>query len=199
MKRLLIILIIISTILSGCIFGDDQYEFKKLTKDFWLNWTVEENNKTLLLSTEKDGNGGTILIKETVFAVGYDDNFIIAKQHPNRQEEIQKRLFNYDTTEKAYLLTDPSDTIYISGKDDSIFKKNGNYYHISNGWNPPDSLKPYKNETNYFIIDIRKYKRQQPNNYDTYKFQNENDFLKKRQQLKISDQLTFSIIDSSLM
>ena len=199
MKRLLLILTIISAIFSGCFWGDEAYEYKKLTKDFWLNWWGEENNKYLLLSTEKDGNGGLILIKETVFAVGYDDNFIIAKQHPNRQEEIQKRLFNYDTTEKAYLLTDPNDTIYISGKDDSIYEKKGKYYHISNGWNPPDSLKPFKKETNYFIIDIRKYNRQQPNSYDRYEFKNENDFLKKRKQLNVSDQLTFSIIDSTLI
>ena len=191
MKQPLLILTIISTILSGCFWGDEAHEYKKLTKDFWLNWWAEENNKYLLLSTEKDGNGGLILVKETVFAVGYDDNFIIAKQHPNRQEEIQKRLFNYDTTEKSYLLTDPNDTMYVSGKDDSIYKKNGKYYHISNGWNPPDSLKPYKKETNYFIIDIRKYIRHQPNSYVTYEFKNENDFLKKRKELKISEKLTF--------
>ena len=199
MKIFLLVLTITSTIFSGCFWGDEPYEYKKLTKDFWLNWWAEENNKYLLLSTEKDGNGGLILVKETVFAVGYNDSFIIAKQHPNRQEEIQKRLFNYDTIEKAYVLTNPSDTIYISGSDDSIYQKNGKYYHISNGWNPPDSLKPYKKETNYFIIDIRKYNRQKPNSYDIYELKNENDFIRKRKELKVSEQLTFSIVDSTLM
>jgi hypothetical protein len=97
MKRLLLIFTIISTILSGCFWGDEASEYKKLTKDFWLNWWAEPNNKYILLSTEKDGNGGLILIKETVYAVGYDDNFIIAKQHPNRQEEIQKKDFSIMT------------------------------------------------------------------------------------------------------
>ena len=178
---------------AGCF----RHQYKKpITGGYYLYAYASDEDMSVM---HFDKYGGLEIISPTVFSIGYDKNFIIAKQHPNRQEEIQKRLFNYDTTEKAYLLTDPNDTIYISGKDDSIYEKKGKYYHISNGWNPPDSLKPFKKETNYFIIDIRKYNRQQPNSYDRYEFKSENDFLEKRKQLNVSDQLTFSIIDSTLI
>lgn len=199
MKQLLIIFLFVIVALPSCFWGDEPYEYKKLTKDFWLHWWAEPNDKHILLSTEKDGNGGLIVVGETIFAVGYNDSFIIAKQHPNLEKEIGDRLFNYDTVEKAYLLTDPNDTVYLAENGDSIYHKNGKVYHISNGWNPPDSLKPYRKATNYYIIDIRNYSRHKPKSYSSFQFDTESAFLKKKQELKISDKLNFSIVDSTLL
>ena len=191
-----IIIILCSLFLTGCRMGDEESVNKKLTKDFWLNWWGDYTDQHILLSTENDGNGGTFVVERTVFAIGYDDHFIIALQHPDLEEEIQSRLFNSDSITGDFKLTTPSDTIYLS-KEDSVYQKNGEWYHINNGWNPPDSLRPYEGITNYFIIDIRKYNRKTWGNNNIYKFNNEDDFNKKRIELNVSKKLTFKIINSS--
>ena len=185
-KTLVILLIGIS--FSSCL--DDPITARKVTKDYYLNW-VYDNSDQILLRSSDEGKSGSIEISETVFAVGFNDNFIIAKQHPNLEEEISKRLFGNHEKGGDYLLTNPADTIYLS-KEDGIYEKNGKWYHITNGWNPPDSLKPYKKITFYHIIDIRKKKAKK------YKFDNESEFWAKRQNLGIPKNLNFSIIAKDL-
>jgi hypothetical protein len=196
MKKL--ILIGLSTLfLTGCFWGDEPTSYKKLTKDFWLNWWADSTDQHILHSTADDGNGGSFVIKQTVFAVGFNDNFIIAKQHPDKQEEIKGRLFNRDSVERTYQLSDPADTIWLS-VEDSIYQKNGKWFHISNGWNPPDSLKPYKKITYFHIIDIRQYKRKNWNSYKVYTFDNEAEFINKRHELGVPDDLIFTIKSPTL-
>jgi hypothetical protein len=178
-------------LLTGCFFGDEPTSYKKLTKDFWLNWWADSADQHILLSTSQDGNGGSFVVEPTVFAVGYDSNFIIAKQHPDKQQEVQRRLFNRDSVEGTYLLSDPKDTIWLSGED-SIYQKNGKWYHISNGWNPPDNLKPYRAITYFHIVDIRHYRKGDWQSYKAYRFDNEADFNKKRKDLGVSDNLKFT-------
>jgi hypothetical protein len=182
---------------TGCFWGDEPTSYKKLTKDFWLNWWADSTDQHILLSTSKDGNGGSFIIKQTVFAVGYNDNFIIAKQHPDKQEEIQSRLFNRDSIEGTFVLTNPADTIWLSSED-SIYKKNGKWYHISNGWNPPSNLKPYKDITYFHILDIRRYESGKPESYRVYTFDNEKDFVNKRHELEVPENLTFTILSPTL-
>ena len=177
--------------------GDEETLNRKLIKDFWLNWWADCTNQHIILSTEEDGNGGTFVVEKTVFAVGFDNNFIIAKQHPDMEDEIESRIFNSDSISGDYILIDPSDTIYLS-EEDSIYQKNGKWYHISNGWNPPDSLKPYKAITNYYLVDIREYNRKKWDNSKIYKFSNETDFNKKRLELNVPEKLTFTIKNSLL-
>jgi len=184
-------------LLTGCFFGDEPSSYRKLTKDFWLNWWADCKDQHVLLSTSEDGNGGSQVIEQTVFAVGYNNNFIFAKQHPDKEEEIRARLFNPDNTEGAFLLSDPADTIWLSDED-SIYKKNGKWYHISNGWNPPDSLKPYKRITFFHLIDIRRYERNNWNSYKIYTFDNEAEFINKRHELGVPENLTFTINSPAL-
>ena len=186
-KKILVILII-GFSFSSCL--DDSITARKVTKDYYLNW-VYDNSDQILLRSSDEGKSGSIEISETVFAVGFNDNFIIAKQHPNLEEEISKRLFGNHEKGGDYLLTNPADTIYLS-KEDGIYEKNGKWYHITNGWNPPDSLKPYKKITFYHILDIRTKKAKK------YSFDNESEFWAKRQNLGIPKNLNFSIIDKDL-
>jgi len=188
---------LIGLLLIGCFWGDEPTSYQKLTKDFWLNWWADSTDQHILLSTDDNGNSGSLVVKQTVFAVGFDDNFIIVQQHPDKQEEIKARLFNPDSSTGDYLLTNPADTMWLSGED-SIYQKNGKWYHISNGWNPPDSLKPYKAITYFHIVDIRKYTRKNWDSYKVYTFDNENDFINKRHELGVSDNLTFTIISPTL-
>ncbi|QXP78755.1 hypothetical protein [Winogradskyella sp. HaHa_3_26] len=187
MKNILIILLI-GISFSSCL--DDPITTRKVTNDYYLNW-VYDNSDQILLRSSDDGKSGSIEISETVFAVGFNDNYIIAKQHPNLEKEISERLFGNFATNGDYLLENPSDTIYLS-KDDRIYEQDGKWYHISNGWNPPDSLKPYKKTTYYHIIDIR------PKNGKKYKFNNKSEFWAKRERLGIPKSLDFSIIDKDL-
>ncbi len=196
MKKLLLLGLSLS-LLAGCLFGDDQTSYTKLTKDFWLNWFGDSTDQNIVFNTSKNPNGGLLVIQHTVFAVGYNNNFIIAKQHPDKQEEIQARLFNRDSSEGAFLLTDPADTIWLSSED-SVYKKNGKWYHISNGWNPPRNLKPYKGTTYFYIVDIRKYQSGNSDSYQVLKFDNEKDFIKKRHELEVPESLTFTIISPTL-
>ena len=197
MKKL--ILIGLSALfIAGCFWGGDEAtSYTKLTKDFWLNWWADSTDQHILLSFDNKGNGGTPIIKQTVFAVGFNDNFIIAKQHPDKVEEIQARLFNRDSVTGDYLLESPADTIWLSGED-RIYQKNGKWYHISNGWSPPDSLKPYKRITYFHIVDIRHYKRKDWKSYTVYTFDSEADFMKKRQELEVPNELTFTIKSPTL-
>ena len=135
-----IILLVVGISLSSCF--DETITARKITKDYYLHWIYEKNDQILLKSSD-EGISGIVEISETVFAIGFNDKYIIAKQHPNLEREISERLFDNYVKNGDYLLENPADTIYLA-KDDSIYKQDGKWYHISNGWNPPDSLKDYK-------------------------------------------------------
>jgi hypothetical protein len=182
------VILIIGLSFSSCL--DEPITARKITKDYYLQWVYENADQKLLQSSD-EGKSGSIKISETVFAVGFNDKYIIAKQHPNLEEEISERLFGNYVTNGDYLIENPADTIYLA-KDDSIYKQDGKYYHISNGWNPPDSLKGYKEITYYHIIDIS------TRNGNNYKFDNEADFNNKREKLEIPKSLNFTIIDREL-
>ena len=190
MKKLILIGLT-SLLITGCFWGDEATSNTKLTKDFWLNWWADNTDQHILLSFDDTGNGGTPIIKQTVFAVGYNNNFIIAKQHPNKEEEISERLFSDQNSKGDFEIKNLGDTVYLS-KDDRIYYDSGKLYHRSNGWNPPDSLKPYRKITFYHIIDIRNYDRKNHDKYIVYTFKSEKEFIKKRHKLRVPEKLTFT-------
>jgi len=59
----------------------------------------------------------------------------------------------------------------------------------------PDTLKPYKETTNYYIIDIRNYSRSDYKSYALFTFDNEKGFNNKRIELNINDTLKFEVIN----
>lgn len=178
----------------SCLFDEEQSK-TKLVKDFWLNWWGDDRDTHLLRSD--DGRGGAVIIPETIFAIGYNKDFIIAKQHPNKEDEVSERLFGkFDNETGDFELVNPDDRVYLD-RDDSIYKKNGKWYHISNGWNPPDSLKPYRKITYYHIIDLRKYDL--PNGlYKSYISNDSAAFQKTRDSLGVPKQLNFTIVKKHL-
>ena len=188
LKKYLILLPVFLTTTS-C-FRDETSTIKKVTDEYYLKWVYENENQFLLRSSN-EGKSGVIEIPETVFAVGFNNKYIIAKQHPNLEREISERLFGITGDDGHFLLKNPSDTVSLS-KDDRIYQNNGKWYHISNGWSPPDSLKPYKGQTLYHIIDIKKKKE------NKWVFKSEADFLSGREKLGIPGSLDFSIVDKEL-
>jgi len=185
--------------LTGCFpFADHETSARHLTGPFYLTWSVEPKEQIIMESFDNSGLNGTIVIKPTVFAVGYDDSFIIVKHHPDKEEEIRLRLFKETNQQGHYLLQDPDDTVYLS-REDSIYQEDGKWYHISNGWSPSDTLKPYKAETLYSVIDIRNYNLQTWHGRDkVFTFKNAADFKKKQEELGVPKNLGFSIVDTTL-
>lgn len=183
-------------LLTACFWGDELHNETHITHNIWLKWWGEENDQHLLKAFDNDPSGGSYLLGPVVFAVGNNNDFIIAKQHPDMESEISKRLFKYSPETGDYELENPADTVYIA-TGDSIYTRNGKWYHISNGWNPPDSLKPYRTITYYHIIDLRKYKDGN-NDYQKHTFDNEPDFRKAKKKLGVPDDLDFTIVSHEL-
>jgi hypothetical protein len=193
--RNLILYGIFGLLLTSCYFADEDQSTKHLTKDFNLCWWGEKKSSSIYINKNQNEYGGGTVVEETVYEIGYDDNFIIAKQYPNKEKEINSRLFSIqDSISKDFLIANLSDTIYLS-KDDSVYTKNGNWYHISNGWNPSDSLYPYKKITNYHIIDIRNYNSDNQNGFERYSFDNQKDFELKKVELNIPKNLKFKALN----
>ena len=94
MKNYFIILFS-SLLLTSCLFGDNPSESTNLTKDFWLNWFENKTNQSIICS--ENGNNGHIVIDETVFAVGFNNDFIIAKHRPKIENDSIKKqeIINY--------------------------------------------------------------------------------------------------------
>ncbi|REE06928.1 hypothetical protein DFQ09_1294 [Winogradskyella pacifica] len=167
-------------------------------KDLKLEWWTESKNQTITLGMVRGDFGGLVIIPETVFAVGYNNDFVIAKSYPNKEKEIQNRLFNYDKKTGNYLLTEPNDTIYLNS-DDKYYQKDGKWYHMSNGWNPPNGLFPYKDSTYYHIIDLRNWDSSKKWNSDNlYRLNSKDEFNKKRIELNVPEKLDFEIVNKEL-
>lgn len=194
MKKLIAIFFLL--LLSSCYFGDNPSSNKKIVKDFWLNWWENKTDKHILLSNVDNGSMGTIIIEATVAEVGFNDDFIIVKQHPNVARKITERLSNYHFDGKAQEIKDLADTIWLHDHDE-VYEYNGKYFHKERFAIEflPDSLRPYKGITNYFILDLRKYDKTFQN-YELYKLKNEEEFFKKRKELKVPKSLNFTIKES---
>ncbi|WP_420553489.1 hypothetical protein [Tenacibaculum aiptasiae] len=196
MKKVLYISLILA-LTSSCFF-DEQNFSKPLVKDLKLEWWGDQKNQTITFGMVRGSFGGLLIIPETVFAVGYNDEFLIAKSYPNKEKEIRNRLFNYDKKTEDFLLTEPSDTIYLSS-DDRYYEKNGKWYHKSNGWNPPNGLFPYKDSIYYHIIDLRNWESSKKwNTENLHRFKSEEEFNKKRNELNIPKSIDFEIVYKEL-
>jgi hypothetical protein len=91
-------LIIISIILfQGCYFGIGLVE-QNLTDNFSLFANNSLDELSIWYKTDK--HIASIIVKETVFAVGYNNDFIIAKSHPkDSNNEVLKELTYYHIIE----------------------------------------------------------------------------------------------------
>jgi hypothetical protein len=176
---------LIGILFTGCI-GADETNTKQLVKGYNIGWWGEPRNQTLFQGTGGKQYGGVAIIPETVFAVGYNDDFIIAKQHPNNDDTISWN--NINEHETWELDSIPSDTL---SNQHSYVKINGKWHGISNGRNRHDELYPDKKVTNYYIIDIRTKE-------NIYKFISEDAYNLKRKELGIPNDLIFSIVDKEL-
>jgi hypothetical protein len=65
--------------LSGCLFDSGS---KRIVGRYIVLWIDEPENQTLSLQSATSASSSSVIILPYVFAVGHNDRFIIAKQHP---------------------------------------------------------------------------------------------------------------------
>lgn len=189
--------VFVAFLMSGCyLFGDDAHEEVGLTKGFYMNWFIDPAYRHIVLSRDNP-TSGIVVVRDAVVAAGYNDEFIIAMQHPNLSDTIEKRLFIRDSVTGDYQLLDPADSVYL-WEGDSLYERDGRWYHISNGSAIPDSLRPHKGITNYFVVDLRGYEEGDRDGYLVHQASNETDFLLLRSRLKVPEDLVFSFVDTTL-
>ena len=84
--------------LTGC-FGLFDSSSDDITGRYKVTWIDVQEQQFICVELEEYSTGSLILVPEYVFAVGHDDNFIIAKQHPTSGFEngfkIDKSVTNY--------------------------------------------------------------------------------------------------------
>jgi hypothetical protein len=66
---------------------------KDLGGDYSLDYVDSKKNMSIYYNDPKWGEIG--IINSTVFSVGYDERFIIAKQHPNENFVVNKEIVNF--------------------------------------------------------------------------------------------------------
>lgn len=182
---------------TGCYSWSDPESSQHVSRDIWLTWRGDPTDQSLATSTDGNASEAMNIIGPCIFAVGFDENYIIAKQHPDSAAKIQDRLFIPDKATGYFKLLSPADTIWLS-KEDRYFERNGHWYHISNGWNPPDSLKPYKAITYYYIIDLRNYDESNSNSLKVEKYNSIEDFESGREKLGVPQALDFTLVSTTL-
>lgn len=99
---------IIILICQACYFGAGLVE-ADLTDDFFLfaNNSIDE----LSIWYFPGDNGSNLIVKETVFAVGNNDKFIIAKSHPkNSGNKIDKNVTLYHIIEVEKFKINPKES-----------------------------------------------------------------------------------------
>lgn len=95
-------LFIISVLLTGC-FGLFDSGTKRITGKYIVVWIDLPRNQGIGEEIEGSPGSSIGLVPEYVFAVGHNDDYIIAKQHPTSGFENG---FEIDTTITNYYLID---------------------------------------------------------------------------------------------
>lgn len=92
----LVLLLLTAVSLNGCFLNRPE-SVQHVVKDFNLGWQGNPKHRSLFVNIDHSEYGGLKIIDETVFAIGYDQNFIIAYQHQilsgNNSQNHQDTIF----------------------------------------------------------------------------------------------------------
>ena len=83
-KFLFALLLLAVTFAPGCI-GGGVFSKERLVGRFAM-WAVDALSDNSVVEESEDGRASRVLIPPTVFAVGFNDQFIIAKRHPKSDQ-----------------------------------------------------------------------------------------------------------------
>jgi len=95
--------ILSSLLVSGCGFSHDEH----ITGPYRLI-AVDIDSQMSICYQNQDG-GAVGRINETVFSYGFNDRFIVAKQHPNNDRTVTNYFFLDMTNDSEY--ADPSGSV----------------------------------------------------------------------------------------
>jgi hypothetical protein len=71
------------------------YNFETIYGVYNIGWIDVKSNQRICKALEAGEHGGETLIKPSVFAVGNDSRFIIAKQHPYENGVLDTKTTSY--------------------------------------------------------------------------------------------------------
>ena len=97
---------IASILLSGCFFFDN--DFDPIVAEYNIGWIDTEETRSICKGLEVGDTGGETVVQEYVFAVGHNNQYIVAKQHPldyTKSPIVDTKTINYfviDYTKHPY-------------------------------------------------------------------------------------------------
>lgn len=186
--------IIILITFSGCSLDKPKIS-ENVVKDFNLGWWSETRYTALFLNNDHEEYGGREIIPETVVEIGYNEDFIIAKQHPNLYKEIKERVLDNET-DLGFELTNASDTVYLP--NEFLINSNGKWILKKEGVENLDYLFPYKEITYYYIVKIGDYRlRYWAREGNVFRFESEQEFNAGRIELGVPQSLELTPVDLS--
>ena len=111
-KHIKIILLSSTVFLTGC-FGLWDSDSDRITGKYIVLWIDLQENQTISEQFEMNSGGSSQIVAEYVFAVGHNDDFIIAKQHPTNGFEGG---YVIDTKTTNYYIVDMNRKILATGE-----------------------------------------------------------------------------------
>jgi hypothetical protein len=85
-RFLLALFLLAVTFAPGCVGGG--VFFKERLVGRFAMWAVDGLSDNSVVEESEDGRAARVLIPATVFAVGFNDQFVIAKRHPKSDHQI---------------------------------------------------------------------------------------------------------------
>ena len=86
-------LIFIAIFIISCAWLDES-EHQKIIGQYEVGWNDLESNRAITKKSEISENNYNIIVSDYVSAVGHNENYIIAKQHQNFNNEINYYLID---------------------------------------------------------------------------------------------------------
>ena len=108
-----IFLILLATVLISC-FGLFDHGSDKIVGKYIVLWIDLQECQSISEQSEIDSPNSTTVIPEYVFAVGHNEDFIIAKQHPTNGFNGG---YKVDTKTTNYYIIDMNRKILKTGKN----------------------------------------------------------------------------------
>ncbi len=102
---------IFTLLITGC-FGVGDNDFDPIVAEYNIGWIDKEETRSVCKGLEVGDMGGETVIPKYVFAVGHNEQYIIAKQHPidsANNRKVDTKTTNYfviDYTKHPYARQD---------------------------------------------------------------------------------------------
>lgn len=103
--------LIVAMLLTGC-FSIFDNDFEPIVAEYNIGWIDTKETRSICKGLENGDTGGETVVPEYIFAVGHNDRYIVAKQHPldsANNQMVDTKTTNYfviDYTKHPYARQD---------------------------------------------------------------------------------------------